>query len=92
MNALNRFFDRREGLSVIYYDNSTNFVGTKRYLKFMNYFGQRNTRMQYNGNYRRKEWRFIPPPSPRFRGLWESAVKSMKHLMRKVLVRGTFDT
>lgn len=47
MNALNRFFDRREGLSVIYYDNLTNFVGAKRYLKFMNYFGQRNTKMQY---------------------------------------------
>ncbi len=31
------------------------------------------------------QWKFIPPRTPHMGGLWESAVKSMKWLMRKLL-------
>lgn len=88
INALNRFFDRRGKSVTIYTDNATNFVGANRKLKeWYNFFqcephmGKINE-MLVDANV---QWRFIPPRSPHFGGLWEASVKSMKHLVQKTL-------
>ncbi|XP_029348389.1 uncharacterized protein LOC115034949 [Acyrthosiphon pisum] len=48
-------------------------LSTKSFLNALNRF------------FDRREWRFIPPRSPHFGGLWEASVKSMKNLIGKVL-------
>ncbi|CAK9816560.1 hypothetical protein ANTQUA_LOCUS9005 [Anthophora quadrimaculata] len=92
--ALRRFFARRGKSSDIYSDNATNFLGADRELRetlrtilaetqdspIHNYLLSQNTR-----------WHFIPPRSPHFGGLWEAAVKSLKHHLNRI-VRNTLLT
>lgn len=88
LHVLNRFFDRRGKCKVIYSDNATNFVGANRHLKEVNELFKSESHQKKVQEYLtndRIEWKFIPPRSPHFGGLWESAVKSMKNLLFKVL-------
>lgn len=88
LNALNRFFDRRGKSAVIYSDNATNFVGANRYLKEIYALfksTEHNNEIQKQTANDGVEWRFIPPRSPHFGGLWEASVKSMKNLIGRVL-------
>lgn len=84
--SLKRFAARRGVPQTIASDNGTNFVGARRTLnEFLQLF-----RTQQNRDHivRRCsdegiEFRFIPPRSPHFGGIWEAAVKSLKtHLYR----------
>ena len=78
--ALRRFIARRGSPSQIVSDNATNFVGARRDLieldKMVKECAQK---------YSYIDWHFIPPRSPNFGGLWEAAVKSMKHHLRRVM-------
>lgn len=89
--ALRRFVARRGKPEVIMSDNATNFVGARRQLDEMR-------RMLLSREVQNKviteiskddvRFQFIPAKSPNFGGLWEAAVKSMKHhLKRSIGVR-----
>lgn len=96
LRALNRFFDRRGKSATIYSDNATNFVGAQRHLREI-YQSLQSTEHQNSISAdladKGVEWKFIPPRSPHFGGLWEAAVKSMKNLLYRVLgeARLTFE-
>lgn len=84
--ALKRFFSRRGKSKNIYSDNGTNFVGANNELKELY---ELVTSKEHNKKLRNSlinegiNWHFIPPRSPHFGGLWESAVKLFKnHFLR----------
>ena len=86
--ALRRFVARRSYPSLIWSDHSTNFVGANRELKelldFLHTQQVQETISEFC-NCKIIEWRFIPERAPHFFRLWESAVKSTKlHLSRVV--------
>lgn len=84
--ALKRFIARRGLPSEIYSDNGTNFVGAHRKIvELFHNIGKINNTSIISDylNDCGISWKFIPPASPNFAGLWEAAVKSMKaHLIR----------
>ncbi|XP_060865555.1 uncharacterized protein LOC132941464 [Metopolophium dirhodum] len=60
-------------------DNSTNFVGAQKELVSM--MKKASDDLEKEGI----EWHFNPPSAPHFGGIWESAVKSMKHHLKRVI-------
>lgn len=91
--ALRRFIGRRGKCLQIQSDNGTNFVGANNELKDI------ITNLQMKENERHIashlgeqgiKWRFIPPASPHFGGIWEAAVKSFKHHLKRVAGRQLF--
>lgn len=77
--ALRRFMSRRGHCKTIYSDNGTNFVGAQRELS--SYVQGVGSLMAQEGI----EWRFNPPSAPHFGGLWESAVKSAKYHLTRMM-------
>ena len=86
--ALRRFISRRGIPAHIYSDNGTNFVGANRELLEIYDLFKNDKFAQTIENYassQRIQWHFNPPLSPHFGGLWEAAVKSFKHHLKRVL-------
>lgn len=84
--AFTRFVSRRGMCSDIYSDNGTNFVGASNELSKLYEF-IRDNHSQINDYICKKNitWHFSPPSSPHMGGLWESAVKSMKTHLYKII-------
>ncbi|CAK9816150.1 hypothetical protein ANTPLA_LOCUS8900 [Anthophora plagiata] len=86
--SLKRFFARRGYSQIIYSDNGTNFVGAKNKLSELFALLRTEKHNDKISRYlvdRNIQWKFSPPRSPHFGGLWESAVKSFKgHLVRTI--------
>ncbi|XP_011877909.1 PREDICTED: uncharacterized protein LOC105567569 [Vollenhovia emeryi] len=84
--SLRRFVARRGLCKALYSDCDTNFVGADAQLRALFAAGCREGRRiaAYLAD-ERIEWHFNPPAAPNFRGLWEAAVKSMKHHLRRVI-------
>ena len=84
--ALKRFIARRGLPREINSDNATNFVGANRKLNQFYYQINNINKSSTISDYLHDKgitWKFIPPVSPNFGGVWEAAVKSMKaHLIR----------
>lgn len=72
IEALQRFIARRGVPSHLYSDNGTNFVGAK------NLIIENQQRVSSFVAAEGISWSMIPPRSPNFGGLWESAVRSAK--------------
>ncbi|KMQ82668.1 hypothetical protein RF55_22199, partial [Lasius niger] len=84
--AFRRFVARRGVCQAIYSDCGTNFVGADSQLKALfrevNDDAQRIIGRLADDGIR---WHFNPPAAPHFGGLWEAAVKALKHHLRRVL-------
>ena len=88
LNCLYRFIARRGRIQHIYSDNGTNFVGAKNELNELSSLLNSKLHGEQVENTLSREkiqWHFIPPRSPHFGGLWESAVKSFKHHLKRVI-------
>jgi hypothetical protein len=86
--ALRRFIARRGKPTTIQSDNGTNFKGAANQLHDVYKMLHSSTQMATIQDFLTTEgceWKFIPPKSPHFGGLWEAAVKSMKHHLRRTL-------
>lgn len=83
-NAFLRFNRLRGPCHLMMSDNGTNFVGAEAELREARESWQ-DPNLQYTINDQGCEWRFITPSAPFEGGLWEAAVKSMKHHLRRVM-------
>lgn len=84
MAALRRFIARRGICRHLYCDNATNFVGARNELADLKQkFYSQTTQSSMSRVCAEDgiEFHHIPPRSPHFGGLWESAVKSAKSLL-----------
>ncbi|GFQ86185.1 integrase catalytic domain-containing protein [Trichonephila clavata] len=82
---LRRFIARRGHPSEIYSDNGTNFIGAN-YLKQLYILVKEHSIQKYSTD-RNITWKFIPPYTPNFGGLWESSIKLAKRNLFKTCKR-----
>jgi len=88
--ALRRFTSRRGLPQELVSDCGTNFTGAEAELRAL--FTAGNQEAQSIGcalTTERILWRFNPPAAPHFGGVWEAAVKAVKHYLRRVLGNST---
>lgn len=86
--ALKRFISTRGKPSVIWSDNATNFVGARKELAELKelFLKEEHCRaIYYECLQDGIDWRFIPPRSPHFGGLWEASIKLAKYHLRRVI-------
>ncbi|XP_025267278.1 uncharacterized protein LOC112638948 [Camponotus floridanus] len=70
----------------MYSDCGTNFIGADNQLReFFRASSSDGRRISREVAKEGISWRFNPPAAPHFGGLWEAAVKSMKHHLRRVI-------
>ena len=86
IDAFIRFTSVRGYCSALYSDQGTTFVGADNELKRM-YLESSDYIRELVGCLVNKgtEWHFNPPGAPHFGGIWEAAVKSVKHHIRRVV-------
>ena len=84
--AFRRFTSTRGPCSELYSDQGTTFVGADKALKEL-YMASSDYMQGLLGKLAEEgtKWSFNSPGSPHFGGLWESAVKSIKHHLRRVI-------
>ncbi|XP_043264280.1 uncharacterized protein LOC122404410 [Colletes gigas] len=88
LNCLNRFIARRGRSHCIYSDNGRNFIGARNNLNELGVLLNNKEHHAKIGKALAQEqiqWHLIPPHAPHFGGLWESAVKSAKQHLRRII-------
>ncbi|XP_039759903.1 uncharacterized protein LOC120633641 [Pararge aegeria] len=81
--AFLRFISRHGKPISVTSDNSTTFIGASNDLT--SFFSQCSENIKNELSNRGIEFKTIPPYTPHFGGLWEAAVKSVKHHLRRIL-------
>ncbi|XP_066596626.1 uncharacterized protein [Prorops nasuta] len=81
--ALSRFISRRGKPAFMYSDNGLNIQGADAELKRAYQCALEAARTQTTDSLSEIEWKFIPVATPYWGGLWESAVKCMKHHLKR---------
>ncbi|XP_076301650.1 uncharacterized protein LOC143219633 [Lasioglossum baleicum] len=84
--ALKRFIARRGRCAELYSDCGRNFIGANHELRAL----LRESTQQGGGTFAAASregivWKFNPPSAPHFGGIWEAAVKSVKHHLRRII-------
>ena len=88
--ALRRMIARRGKPSVVLSDQGTNFKAGEQELKrCIREWNQ--TKIAETLSQEQIEWKFNPPASPHFGGVWESLVKSVKRALQSSLSYGISD-
>lgn len=86
--TLKRFIARRGNPSFIFSDNGTNFLGARNQLKELREFLRRpehSDEIKEFASQNHIQFKFIPPRSHHWGGIWEAGIKSAKyHLIRLV--------
>ena len=83
--AIQRFIARRGLPKTLTSDNGTNFVGASKELKNFASLLSQCDEIPAHLNERACQWKFNPPASPHFGGVWERLVRSCKKAMFAVL-------
>lgn len=87
--SLTRFVSRRGRCNHIYSDCGTNFVGARNTLqKLINstlFSKESQAKLHHHTTSQEITFHFNPPAAPHQGGLWESAVKGVKHHLRRVM-------
>lgn len=84
--AFRRFTSRRGLCEEVYSDCDTNFIGADRVLRELFRASSPDGRHIANAAATNGiKWHFNPPAAPHFGELWEVAVKSTKHHLRRVI-------
>lgn len=79
-----RFIARRGRCQRMYSDNGTCFVGAEKPIRLaMDSWLKQSTLDHIHG--KGTEWRFMAPAAPHQGGIYEAAVKSMKHHLKRVV-------
>lgn len=82
--AYTKFTSRRGDPEKIYSDNGTNFVGANKELNKA-LLSWQDENVQHFVHLKGSEWHFITPSAPHEGGIWEAAVKQMKHHLKRVM-------
>ncbi|XP_075167810.1 uncharacterized protein LOC142239966 [Haematobia irritans] len=86
--ALKRFISRRGKCKKIFSDNGRNFLGASRELSEMHKVILSQTHNEIVSASLAEDgiqWTFIPPFAPHWGGMWESAVRSVKLHLKRVI-------
>ncbi|XP_050555834.1 uncharacterized protein LOC126911643 [Spodoptera frugiperda] len=81
--CLKRFISRRGKPAVIYSDNGKNYVGAAKDLG--DFLANNSATLMDSMAGDEISFKFIPPYSPHFGGLWEAGVRSCKYHLRRVV-------